>query len=462
VARWRPTGTVAGVGRSSARCPSCGEVMPAAAAYCPACGAASGNLRVEAVGGEVEAPSADVALGGHRRRWLAPVVIAAVSALIVVVAVAGGGRDEPSASPATVIPATTPAPSTTVVPRSTVPAPSTTTTGYSAFSAAPMPEAAGVVLYETTNEGAVLRIDLGTGAVQRRYVPVEPRVAGPWMVLARQGGFAMADGSYDDQSPLYGVADGPDTPAVTLAAWSEHETHGTLAPRVAAAAEPDQVWVWNDAMDGEQVTIKRMRLDGTPTAGPVTLPRFASVLGQDGPGALALQGASGFYRATIEGQELRIDRQWPTVPLAYSAGALLDLACDSALECQLTVVDRATGAARPVPGDVIDQIMRSYDNALSADGRWLATVPYGTSAGPKLTVYDLTTGAVALEDDVLPKNYGFLGGVQSAEFTTDGQWLVYFNISSGIRLWKVGSAGPPATFTVSGVTNVNMISVAPG
>ena len=87
-----------------------------------------------------------------------------------------------------------------------------------------------MVLYQTTNEGAVLRIDLGTGAVQRRHVPVEPRLAGPWMVLARQGGFAMADGSYDDQSPIYGVADGPDTPAVTLAAWSEPENNGTLAP----------------------------------------------------------------------------------------------------------------------------------------------------------------------------------------------------------------------------------------
>jgi hypothetical protein len=282
------------------------------------------------------------------------------------------------------------------------------------------------------------------------------------MALARQGGFAMADGSYDDQSPIYGVADGPDTPAVPIATWSPAETYGTLAPRVAAAAEPDQVWVWNDPMYGNEATIKRVRLDGTPTAGPVTLPRFATVLGQDGPGTLALQAPGGFYRATIEGEELHIERQWPTAPVAYSAGALLALDCDDALQCQLTVVNRATGATRPVPGDVVGHVVHSYDNALSADGHWLASVDYGTSAEPKLTVFDLTTGTTALEDEIMPKSYGFLGGIQSAEFTTDGQWLVYFNIANGIRLWKVGGDGPPATFNVPGVTNVNMISVAPG
>ena len=215
-------------------------------------------------------------------------------------------------------------------------------------------------------------------------------------------------------------------------------------------------------MYGEETTIKRIRLDGTPTAGPVTLPRFATVLGQDGPGAVALQAPAGFYRATIEGEEVHIERQWATAPVAYSAGALLALDCDATLQCQLTVVERATGAVRPVPGEVVDHVVHSYDNALSADGQWLASVDYGPSSEPKLTVFDLTTGATALEDEIMPKSYGFLGGVQSAEFTTDGQWLVYFNVANGIRLWKVGGDGPPATFNVPGVTNVNMISVAPG
>ena len=317
MAHRRPTGTVAPVGRSSARCPSCGAEMPGDATYCPACGAASGSLRVEPIAGEVEASSADVALGAPRRRWLAPVIIAAVVALIALAAVVGGSGDHPAASPATsavatTTPATTaPAPSTTVVP--------TTTTISSQFAAAPMPDAAGVVVYESTNDGDVLRIDLGTGAVQRRYVSVGKRVAGPWTVLARTGGFAMADGSYDDQSPIYGVLDDPSSTAVSIGTWSPAESYGTLAPRAAAAAEPDEVWVWNDVINGEPTTLKRIRIDGTLTAGPVTLSRFGTVLGEDGPGAVVLQGSTGFYRATVQGQDVQIERISPPC-----AGGLLE------------------------------------------------------------------------------------------------------------------------------------------
>ena len=220
MARRRATGTVAAVGRSSARCTSCGAAMPGDAVYCPSCGAVSGALRVEPLGGDVETSSAEVALGAPRRRWLAPVVIAAVLALIVVVAVrrwrrqAGGG-------PATTIPATTTGRRPPRPPRST--APTTTTTAYSAVPAAPLPEAAGVVVYISTNDGEVLRIDLGTGAVQRRLGRSSPGRAGPWMVLARQGGYAMADGSYDDQSPIYGVADGPDGASRSDRRWPTAE-----------------------------------------------------------------------------------------------------------------------------------------------------------------------------------------------------------------------------------------------
>jgi hypothetical protein len=159
---------------------------------------------------------------------------------------------------------------TTTVPPSTTAAAATSTTTYSRYATPPLPAAAGVVVYESTNDGDVLRIDLATGDVQRRYAPVAPRVAGPWSVIGRQGGYVLSDGSYDERSPIYGVLDGPDGAAVPIAAWSSVDNGGTIAPRAMAAAEPDEVWAWNDASSGEPVTIKRVRLDGTVTAGPVT------------------------------------------------------------------------------------------------------------------------------------------------------------------------------------------------
>jgi hypothetical protein len=409
----------------------------------------------------VETSSAEVSLGRGRRRWPVPAAVAAVALLIVAVEMVGGGTSDPAVAPTTAPgPTTTVAPSTTSVPPSTTAAPTTSTTTYSRYAAAPLPAAAGVVVYESTNEGDVLRIDLGSGDVQRRSAPVAQRVAGPWSVIGRQGGYVLSDGSYDEQSPVYGVLDGADGAAVPIVTWSSVENYGTIAPRAMAAAEPDEVWAWNDSNSGEPVTMKRVRLDGTVTAGPVALSRYGTVFGADGPGAILLQGAGGLYRAVIDGQSVAVERVSTTIPLAYSSGAFLQVDCDDALQCHLAVVDRATGKARVVPGDVIDRVVPSYDNTLSADGRWLVNASYESDPQAKLDVYDLTTGELVMQDDVMPRAYGLLGTPQSAEFTADGQWLVYFNLSAGIRLWKVGSTDKPLTFDVP-VTNSNMISLAP-
>jgi hypothetical protein len=435
--------------------------MPADAVYCPSCGAASGALPVESMAPAVETSSAEVALGPGRRRWPIPVAVAAVALLVVVVAVVGGGTSDPAVAPTTAPgPTTTVPPGTTTVPPTTTAAPATTTTTYSRSVAAPMPAAAGVVVYESTNDGDVLRIDLGTGDVQRRYVPTAQRVSGPWSVIGRQGGFVLSDGSFDEQSPIFGVLDGPAGAVVPIAAWASVEHDGTIAPRAMAAAEPDEVWAWNDANTGEPITIKRVRIDGTVTAGPVTLSRYGSVFGADGPGAILLQGAGGLYRAVVDGPSVAVERVATTVPLASSSGAFLQVDCDDTLQCHLSVVDRTTGTARVVPGDVIDHVVPSYDNTLSADGRWLVNANFQSDPQAKLNVYDLTTGELVMQDDVMPTTYGLLGTSHSADFTGDGQWLVYFNLSAGIRLWKVGSADKPVTFNVA-VTNVNMISLAP-
>jgi hypothetical protein len=434
--------------------------VPGDAVYCPSCGALTGALRIESLDGDADNSSAEVGLGGPRRRWLAPLVIAVVVGLVAVVA-AVGGRDQPAAAPTTTSSSPTTAPPATT---STLPSPTTATTSYSTFEAPPLPDAAGVVVYISTNIGEILRVDLGTGAVERRLAPNEPRRAGPWVVLGRRGGFAMADASYDDQSSIYGVLDGPDGPAVPIGDWQSTENQGSASPRAAAAAEPDEVWIWNDAVADLATIVKRVRLDGTVTAGPVTLPRYGTVLGDDGPGAVAVQSPGGFYRATIDGSTVSMERLWPRPPLVYSSGALLDLDCDDNLECHLQVVDRGTGAAHAVPGDLAGTVFPNFDSALSADGRWLATVNYdGTAGSPRLVVYDLTTGAVVLHDaGVLPTNYGTLGTPQSAEFSPDGRWLVYLDLTGDLRLWRVGSPQAAISFSVPGLENVSSASVAPG
>ncbi len=434
--------------------------MPGDAVYCPSCGAVTGALRVEPLETDLDAPAAEVALGAPRRRWLPAAVVAAVLALVAVVATVGGGNG-PAAAPtttSTASPTTTAARTTTTVARAT-----TTTTAYATYQAAPFPEAAGVVVYISTNAGEIVRLDLGTGAVTRRLVPVEPRRAGPWMVLARRGGYALADVSYDDQSPIFGVADGPDAAPVVLGDWRTTESNGSVNPRSVAAAEPDEIWVWNDAVDDLPSVVKRVRLDGTVTAGPVTLPRYATVLGDDGPGGLAVQGPSGFYRAAIDGTTVTMQQLWPRAPLVYSSGALLDLNCDDHLDCHLEVVDRASGTARAVPDDLGGVLFPDYyDSTLSADGHWLANVTYDSgSSGPRLRVYDLTTGAIAMEDDVLPKSYGPLGSPRSAELSPDGQWLVYLDLGGDLRLWRVGSPDGPHSVPVPDLVNVSSVSVGP-
>ena len=435
--------------------------MPGDAVYCPSCGAVTGALRVEPLSADADAPAADVALGAPRRRWLPPVVIAAVIALIAVVVIRGGG-DKPAAAPTTssTSPTTTAASTTTT----TVARATTTTTNYSTAQATPVPEAAGVVVYISTNAGEIVRLDLGTGAVVRRLVPVASRRRGPWMVLARQGGYAVADVSYNDQSPIYGVADGSDSAPVVLGDWQTSDQNGPVNPRSMAAAEPGEVWVWNDAVGDVAGVVKRVRLDGTVTAGPVTLPRYAAVLGDDGPGSVAVQGPSGFYHATIDGTTVTLQQLWPRPAVIYSSGAFLDLNCDGQLECRLEVVDRVSGAVHVVPGDLAGDLFPNYyDSTLSVDGRWLANVIYDAGGGsPRLRVYDLTTGAIVMEDDVLPKSYGPLGMPHSAEYSPDGQWLIYLDLGGELRLWRVGSPDDPRSVPVPAPpSNVSSVSVGP-
>jgi hypothetical protein len=453
--------TVDAVGRSGQRCRLCGAVVADEAVYCPACGAATGRLRVEAVDGAQDGPATDVALGGPRRRWVGPAALAAVAAVVVGIVVVGG-RGGGTSSPATTLAATT-APTTTVAPStSTSAAATTTTSAYSRLSAghAFEPGADGVVVYLGVRTNEIARVDLGAGTVERRSV-TRP-AGGPWMALGRRGGVVLTS-AHGDQPDLYGLADGPASVPHQLASWHDAGGAGSTSPQAAPAAEPDEIWVWHEGgTDG--TTVQRMRLDGTVTAGPVTLPKFAALIGPDGPGAFVMSGPDGLYRATVDGEALSIEHVWPRVPVVVTPTTFLDLVCSNELDCHLAAVDRVTGATRPAATPP-DQLFSGYyaaftgSDALSPDGRWLAHLEY-SGQSPRLLVHDLVDGGVVVDRPIVG---AFYGGIRSLPFTfsPDGTFLLFVDISGDLGVWPVGSPDPPHRLRVDGVNAISSMSLLP-
>jgi hypothetical protein len=278
--------------------------------------------------------------------------------------------------------------------------------------------------------------------------------------MARQHGYVVTPTSFDPAMSLFAVGDGPDAVPVELAAI-ESGASATDRLQIGPAAEPDEVWVWADAAP-QTVTLKRMRIDGTVTAGPVTLPRFAVVLGADGPGAVALSGPGGMYRATVDGTDVRVDHVWPRPPIAYNDGSLLDVSCTADMTCGLEMVDRASGTTRSVAQNPPDVDAGYFESIISPDGAWLAHVNYDGD-GPQLEVYDLRSDGPPISHQILASaTFGVLGSPTSYGFSPDGKWLVFLGLPGQIELWQVGTPQAPVTFAVPGLYDVATLSVVPG
>jgi hypothetical protein len=453
--------TVEAVGRSGQRCQQCGAGVPEEAVYCPACGIPTGNLKFEGLDSGGLGPATDVSLGSPRRRWVAPAAVAAVVAVVVGVFVVGG-RGGGTTAPTTTVPVTT-APPTTVTPStsSTAASPTTTTSVYSStVTGGPLePGADGVVLYLGVRGDEIARVDLGTGTVERRLLA---RPGGPWMALGRRGGVVLSS-ARGDQSDVYALADGPASTPQSIATWEDTSDGGSTSPQAAPAAEPDEVWVWHEG-GADGITVRRVRVDGTVTAGPVTLPKFSTLIAADGPGALMLGGPDGLYRATIDGQTVAIEHVWPRVPVIVTPTAFLDMACSSGLDCHLTVVDRATGDARPVPTPA-EELFNGYyyafiaSDALSPDGHWLAHLQYSGQT-PHLVVYDLVNEGIAVDHPIIGS---FYGGIHSLpfSFSADGRLLLFIDATGQLGVWPVGSRELPHMVDIPGVDSISSMSVLP-
>jgi hypothetical protein len=428
------------------------------ARYCSSCGEPTGAVELEPSAADGAGQPAEVTLGAPRRRVLVTVAAVVVAALVVAVMVFNGGSS-PSRSAATTVPS--PSPPTTVVPPTTVlPSPTPTsaspaaTTVPVAQQVAPHAEAAGVVVYLATSHGEVVRLDVGTGTVERRTgFGRADQNTGTWLPTGRKGGYVLRS-PYD--RTILGVSDDPASTPAVLDGPSDGNSPG--ATQLAPAAEPDEVWIFNQNPD-LSTTVRRMRIDGVVTAGPVTLPRFAAMLGADGPGAVALGGPGGMYRAKVTGTAVEIERVWPGLILAYNDRSLLGLTCTGSLDCRLEMVDRASQQSRPVsqkPSDVAHVFVAS----LSPDGAWLALV--NGASGSTLTVYDLVGDGTPISHDVAG-SFGPGPADQHAPvvFSPDGRWLVFLDPSDTVELWPVGRPEPPVTVTVPGLHGLTALSVAP-
>jgi hypothetical protein len=269
----------------------------------------------------------------------------------------------------------------------------------------------------------------------------------------------IASLSSDEQSKVFGVGDGPGGAVRVIADWQPVDI-GPVPPEIAAAAEPDQVWVWHRG-EVQGASIVRTDMDGSVKAGPVTLPRLATVLGADGPGAVALAGPDGFYRAAIAGTSLSVERVWPRAPVAYNAGWLLDLVCQLDLACHVELVDRTTGASRPVavPPPSYFGFFNRTANVLSPDGRWLVKVPE-FAGDPRIVVYDLQDGAAPREFDAGLNSFGSISGAPFG-FSPDGRWLLFLGANSKINVLDVAAMDPPIVVDVGDTNSISSLSVVP-
>ncbi|HKA03088.1 MAG TPA: hypothetical protein VKD67_02130 [Acidimicrobiales bacterium] len=451
------------MGRSAQRCSQCGVDISGTDVYCAACGTPTGNLSFEPVEPRNRRDSVEVAMGAPRRRWTGPAALIAVAAVAIGVVVISGRGGGTAAPPTTMPPSTATASTATQSTTSTVSVPTTSTSVFSSLvTGRPFePGADGLVVYLGVGNDELARVDLGAGTIDRRVL-AGPTGGGPWMALGRRGGAVIAS-ARGDQTDVYGLADGAASVPKRLATWEETGDGGSTSPQAAPAAEPDEVWVWHEG-GTNGTTVRRMRLDGTVTAGPVTLPKFATLLGPDGPGALALAGPDGLYRANIDGQSAAIDRIWPRVPMIVTPTTFVDLVCSDGLDCHLSVVDRATGATRPVAtpaGDVFNGYYYGFaaPDTLSPDGRWLAHLEY-SGQSPRLVVYDLVDGGVAVDRPIMGS---FYGGIRSPpySFSTDGRFLLFVDTSGTLGAWRVGSTDPPHKLVINGVASISSMSILP-
>jgi hypothetical protein len=353
-----------------------------------------------------ESGSTEVELGSRYARTLTAVAVGA-AVLVVGAVIASTGLGEHRRSPA-LDEATIETPAASV-PRVTVRTPPRRPGEPQALrlTRRPFP---GVDLHASvaavSSSGDLLIFDPDNGGGVRRPDPTG--TARAHTVVSRSGGQLVQDRDRavwvpTDASqrpvPL------PIAPDATVLPAADH----ALVWLVRAAGSGRPVLALADAASGRELTSHELR--------------HARALGDDGTGGLAVRGPDG-STFRLDGGTGDVTRLTAGPMLAISATHLVDVVCETRIECRWRLVDRATGAdlrQGALPANLV------WDQAgplgqLSPDGRLLA-VPVSAGRQLAIDVLQLHTGA---RQRVSHRGVQAAGGLL-AHWSPDGRVLVWLD-----------------------------------
>lgn len=398
----------------AAPCPSCGAPLPRHAAFCPACGRATGvpALVVETWdddGDEVEGPRPGVrhSAGGRRRGWLVGVGLAGgVVAAALAVSLTRHDGPRAGASPATTNTAAARTTSTTAT------RPSTTV----ASTAAPGVPSVGPVLDQPVGATLVglvddqstatrFTLDLDSGATATLEVPLTSRDS---RILARQGGVVLTD-----ESAAVLLRD--DGTAVTVAATEAGR------PLALPGPSPDEFWLFSPGDAVPQIALHRLP-SGDEVRRFELSPRSAVVgAAPDGRILVAAQDGGTFALDPDSGQATRIS---PGRIIALGHTVVVEDTCEANLSCAIFARKPATGARVALDrfvGPALDELSDlGLPAVLSPDERWLLAWEQGGAPFPYgVAVIDMATGRTVWQRPIEAPGFQL-----AAAWTPDSRWVL--------------------------------------
>jgi len=371
----------------------------------------------------------DVVLGGRRRRRMEPIVIGGLALAVVGGAVLVGGGGSQGAPP--------PTPSTTT---NAPPSTSTTSTTverdrFDVVTLGPLlAEPTATVVYGLSRDAEIVRVDVDRGEVAtRRLRGARGERPDGYSVLARSGAAFLAQPG--GRGGLF-VRDGAGGPV----RWVSAE-----GSRFVPAANTSALW---RVADGDEPAVALVGLDGSLLEPEVPLPASVSVIGDDGTGALLLDGPGGTYRLAADGPQ-RLTAE-PLV--AWSATTLVTTACDERLACAWRTTDRVTGQSALVP--VAGDLRPAVAGSVSPDGRHVAVV--ANRPATSLDVVDLSAGERTTLARTLTDTWGFGYGASAAWWSPTGSHLFFLDGDGRLQVW---SAATRVAEAVPGVPVLRSLSV---
>jgi predicted enzyme related to lactoylglutathione lyase len=261
--------------------------------------------------------------------------------------------------------------------------------------------------------GELVRIDLARGRITRTPIPnAELTSEGPTSLVV--GPDSVLVHSWDGGNVEL-VVDG--RPASPQPDWLQAAGGGRVLP----GPKPGQLWLEEHRLT--DVVLKPVTMRGTRVAGrTITMPQNFWVQSSDQRGNLIASGVGGAYLVDQDGMH----RITTGALVAVGPSRFLTHVCDERARCRLEVVDRSTGAGRPLGRDLERSEMINA-GLISANGKTAAVMSSGPD-GEQLQLVDLGTGA-ARQVDV---EIGEVHGALPMAWSPDGRWLLAVSGGDGL------------------------------